>query len=83
MYTNTALNTADQPAGPVLCYTRVRQLSLPAIMRLASLGVETHFWDEWFGPLAPPWTINQCHAGIPTTRFRLEEKRKHKAKDLK
>lgn len=75
MYTDTALNTADQPAGPVLCYMRVRQPSLPAIIRLASLGVETHFWDERFGPLASPWTIYQCHVGTPTSRLRLEGKR--------
>lgn len=65
VYTDEALRAADQPAGPVLRYTRVRQLSLPAVVRLASLGVETHFRDEWFGPLAAPWMVHQHHT--PTT----------------
>lgn len=72
MYADAALSTADQPAGPVLCYMWVRQLSLPAIIRLAGLGVETHFRDEWFGPLAASWTVHQCHDGTPTTGLRLK-----------
>lgn len=77
MYADTTLNTADQPASPVLCYVRVRQLSFPTVICLAGLGVETHFWDEWFGPLAPPWTIHQCHDGTPTSRLRLKGKKKN------
>lgn len=58
MYTNTALSTADELAGSVLSDVGVRQLSLLALVRLAGLGVETHFWDERFGPLAAPWTVH-------------------------
>ena len=73
---DAALSAAEQPAGPVLCYMRVRQLPLAVISRLARLGVETHFRDEWLGPLAAPWTIHQHHAGVPTTGLRLEGRRK-------
>lgn len=63
MYTDTALRTADQAAGSIVCYVRVRQLSLPAVTHLAGLGVETHFRDEGFGPLMAPWMIHQSQAG--------------------
>lgn len=82
MYADTALNTADEPAGPVLCYMRVRQLSLPTIIRLAGLGVETHFWDERFGPLAPPWTIHECCAATSSSGLRLEGKRELEARSF-
>lgn len=75
MYADAALSTADQPAGPVLCYMRVRQLSLPAVIHLAGLSVEAHFRDEWLGPLAAPWTVHQHHAGTPAIRLGLEGKR--------
>lgn len=71
MHTDETLSAADQRAGPILCYVRVRQLSLPAVIRLASLGVETHFRDEWFGPLAAPWMVHQRHTGTPTTGLGL------------
>lgn len=72
MYADTALSTADQPAGLVPCYMWVRQLSLPAISHLGALGVETHFRDEWFRPLAASWMVHQRHAGTSTTGLRLE-----------
>ena len=72
VYPDAALSTADKPAGPVLCYIRVRQLSLPAITRLARLGVETHFRNEWLGPLTAAWTVHQHHPGTPTTGLGLE-----------
>ncbi len=75
MYADAALSTADQPAGPVLCYMRGRQLSLPAVIRFASLGVETHFRDEWLGPLAAPWAVHQRHAGTSATGFGLERQK--------
>lgn len=72
VYADAALSTAEQPAGPILCYMRVRQLSLAVISRFAGLGVETHFRDEWLGPLAAPWTVHQHHAGVPTTGLGLK-----------
>lgn len=75
MYADAALSTADQPAGPVFRYMRVRQLCLPVIIRLARLGVETHFRDEWLGPLAAPRTVHQHHVGTPTTGLGLEGKK--------
>lgn len=82
MYADAALSTADQPAGPVLCYMRVGQLSLPVIIRLAGLGVETHFRDEWLGPLAAPFTVQQRDTGTPTTGLRLEGRKKEKFRSL-
>lgn len=78
MYADAALSTADQPAGPVLCYMRGRQLSLPAVIRFASLGVETHFRDEWLGPLPAPWTVHQCYTGTLATGLGLEGQKKKK-----
>lgn len=71
MYSDEALRTADQLAGPILCYMWVRQLSLPAIVGPAGLGVETHLRDEWFGPLASSSTVHQCHTGAPTAGLSL------------
>lgn len=79
MYADAALSTADQPAGPVLCYMRVRQLPLAVVIRPAGLGVETHFRDEWLGPLASAWTVHQRHAGTPTTGFRLDGRNTNRA----
>lgn len=78
MYTDAALSAADQPTSPVLCYIRVRQLSLLAVApRLAGLGVETHFGDEWFGPLVAPWAVHQHHIGATIAGLRLEVERKN------
>lgn len=54
MHADTALSTADQAAGSIVCYVRVRQLSLHAVTHLAGLGVEAHFRDEGFRPLLVP-----------------------------
>lgn len=72
MYTDKALSTADQPAGPILCNIWVGQLSLTAFIHFVSLGVETHFRDKWFGPLLPPWTVHQRHVLAPTYGLGLE-----------
>lgn len=69
VYADAALSAADQPAGPILCYIWVRQLSLLTLISLIVVGVKTHFRDEWLGPLAASWTVQQCHAGTATTRL--------------
>lgn len=64
MHSNAALSTADQPARPIFCYMRIRKLTLPCIVSLAGLGVETHFRNQRFGPLTPPGTVYQHQAGV-------------------
>lgn len=76
MYTDAALSTADQPAGPVPCYMWVRKLSLPAIIHLGALSVETHFRDEWFRPLAASWMVHQHRAGTSTTGLSLKAEKR-------